>query len=238
VLVTATAGAGDGGAVMGGMIGDVLPSALGVAISPVPIIAVILMLLAPHARAASVAYLFGWVVGITAVVVVVTLVVDPVDSSEPDDPSNFSAVLQLVLGVLFLLLAARSWRNRPRAGAEPAMPSWMGAIASITPLKAFGLGLLLSAVNPKNLALGIAGGSAIGSDADDVTTAVVGVVVFVVIASSSIAVPVIGYLVAEQRMRGPLDELRQWLGIHNSAVMSVLLLVLGVDIIGKGIAAF
>lgn len=118
------------------------------------------------------------------------------------------------------------------------MPSWMGAIASVTPVKALGLGLLLSAVNPKNLALGIAGGSAIGSGADDVTTAVVGVLVFVVIASSSIAVPVVGYLVAEERMREPLDELRKWLTLHNSAVMTVLLLVLGVNSIGKGIAAF
>lgn len=223
---------------MGEVIGDVLPSALGVAISPVPIIAVILMLLAPHARAASIAYLLGWVVGITVVVVVVVLVVDPVDSSEPDDPSNFSAVLKLVLGVLFLLLAARSWRHRPRAGHDPAMPTWMGAIASVTPLKACGLGFLLSAVNPKNLALGIAGGSAIGSGADDVTTTVVGVVVFVVVASSSIAVPVVAFLVAEERMREPLDELRRWLTLHNSAVMSVLMLVLGVDSIGKGIAAF
>jgi threonine/homoserine/homoserine lactone efflux protein len=223
---------------VGGVIGELLPSALGVAISPVPIIAVILMLLAPHARAASIAYLLGWVLGITVVVVVVALVVDPVDSSEPDDPSNFSAVLQLVLGVLFLLLAARSWRHRPRAGQDPTMPSWMGAIATITPLKAFGLGLLLSSVNPKNLALGIAGGSAIGTAADDVTTAVVGVVVFVVVASASVAVPVIGYVVAERRMREPLDELRRWLTLHNSAVMSVLLLVLGVNSIGKGIAAF
>jgi|SRR4051794_10806170 len=220
---------------MGSVIGDILPSALGVAISPVPIIAVILMLLAPHARAASVAYLVGWVVGITVVVVVVTLVVDPVDSSEPDDPSTFSAVLKLVLGVVFLLLAARSWRHRPRPGQEATMPSWMGAIATVTPVKALGLGLLLSSVNPKNLALGIAGGSAIGSGADDVTTAVVGVLVFVVLGSSTIAVPVIGYLVAEQRMRGPLDELRQWLTVHNSAVMSVLMLVLGVNSIGKGI---
>jgi hypothetical protein len=71
-----------------------------------------------------------------------------------------------------------------------------------------------------------------------VSTGVVGVLVFVIVASSSIAVPVLGYLVAEQRMRAPLEELRKWLTIHNSAVMTVLLLVLGVNSIGKGIAAF
>ena len=223
---------------MGQVIGDVLPSALGVAISPVPIIAVILMLLAPRARAASVAYLIGWVVGVTTVVVIVTLVVDPVDSSEPDDPSTFSSVLKLVLGALFLLLALRSWRSRPRAGQEPEMPSWMAAVADVNATKALGLGLLLSAVNPKNLAMCIAAGAAIGGGAEGTSEAVVAIVVFVVIASASIAVPVLGYLVAQERMRQPLDELREWLTVHNSAVMTVLLLVLGVTSIGKGIAGF
>ena len=223
---------------MGEVIGAVLPSALGVAISPVPIIAVILMLLAPRARAASVAFLLGWVVGVTVVVVVVTLVVDPVDSSEPDDPSTFSSVLKLVLGALFLLLALRSWRSRPRAGQAPEMPSWMSAITDFNATEALGLGLLLSAVNPKNLVMCIAAGAAIGGAAEDTSEAVVAIVVFVVIASASIAVPVIGFLLAQERMRQPLDELRQWLTAHNSIVMTVLLLVLGVASIGKGIAGF
>jgi hypothetical protein len=223
---------------VGETIGDVLPSALGVAISPVPIIAVILILLAPHghARAASVSYLLGWVVGIGLVVVVVTLVVDPVDTSKPHDPSTFSVALKLVIGALFLFLALRSWRGRPRPGQEPTMPSWMSAIADFTPAKALGLGFMLAAANPKNLALAVAGGAAIGADADDVATDVVGVVVFVVVASLSVATPVVGCLVAEQRMRAPLGELSHWLTIHASAVMTVLLLVLGVNSIGNGIA--
>ena len=45
---------------MGTVIGDLLPLALGVAISPVPIIAVILMLLSPRAGAASLGFAVGW----------------------------------------------------------------------------------------------------------------------------------------------------------------------------------
>ena len=93
-------------------------------------------------------------------------------------------------------------------------------------------------MNPKNLAMCIAAGAAIGGAAEDTSEAVVAIVVFVVIASASIAVPVIGYLVAQERLRQPLDELRQWLTVHNGAVMTVLLLVLGVAIIGQGIAGF
>ena len=116
------------------------------------------------------------------------------------------------------------------------MPSWMSAIDTITPAKAFGLGALLSGVNPKNLALCLAGGVAIGGGALSTGESAAAVVVFVVIGSCSVAVPVVGYLVAKERMQQPLDELREWLTVHNAAVMSVLLLVIGVDVLGKGLA--
>ena len=221
---------------MGEVIGELLPVALGVAISPVPIIAVILMLLAPDAAAASVAFLVGWVVGIAVVVVIVVLVVDPVDDSETGGPSTFVSVLKLVLGAAAVLLAVKQWQSRPRAGQEPAMPTWMSAIDTIGPAKALGLGALLSGVNPKNLALCLTGGVTIGSGALSSGETVVAVAVFVVLGSCSVAVPVLGYLVAQRRMQGPLDELREWLTLHNAAVMTVLLLVIGVAIFGKGLA--
>ena len=48
---------------MGAVIGDLLANAVGVAISPVPIIAVILMLFTAKATANSLGFLLGWVLG-------------------------------------------------------------------------------------------------------------------------------------------------------------------------------
>ena len=221
---------------MDSVIGGILPVALGVAISPVPVIAVILMLLAPKAGSASVAFMVGWILGIALVVTVVTLAVDPADDSEAADPAAWAAWVKIVLGVLLVLMSVRQWRSRPKTGQEPSMPSWMAAIDTITAGKAFGLGALLSGVNPKNLALCLAGGVAIGGGELSTGGTVAAVLVFVLIGSSSVAVPVVGYLVAKQRMQQPLDELREWLTVHNAAVMAVLLLVIGVDILGKGLA--
>jgi hypothetical protein len=61
-------------------------------------------------------------------------------------------------------------------------------------------------------------------------------VVFVVIASSSVPLPVLAYLGAQNRVRQPLDDLRVWLTEDNSTVMAVLLLVIGVTILGNGLA--
>ena len=64
------------------------------------------------------------------------------------------------------------------------------------------------------------------------------VLIFTLIAAVSVAVPVIGYLLAAKAMAGPLESLRGWLVHNNAVVMSVLLLVIGVTVVGKGIASF
>lgn len=223
---------------MGAVIGEILPLALGVAISPIPIIAAILMLLSPKARVTSVGFLLGWVAGIVVAVTVFTVLSSVLPGGETDASNPVKGVIQLVLGVLLLLLALRQWRGRPKAGEEPALPKWMRAIDQVTFAKALGLGFLLSAVNPKNLLLAAAAGTDIGSAGIDTGSIVVVIAVFTLVAASTILVPVVGYLVAAEKLRTPLAALRGWLAKENAVIMAVLLLVIGVDLIGKGIGAF
>lgn len=220
---------------MGQVIGDLLPLAVGVAISPIPIIAVILMLLSRQAGKTSTGFLFGWVAGIVVVTVVVLLLVGQAGNTSEGEPSTTSSVIKLVLGVLLMFMGLRQWQSRPKAGETGTMPKWMSAIDSFTFAKALGLGFLLSAVNPKNLLMCLGAGTTIGaahlSGADDVVV----VAIFTVIAASTVAIPVIGYLSARERMANPLSELRAWLTQNNAAVMAVVLLVIGVALLGKGI---
>lgn len=223
---------------MGAVIGDLLPLAVGVAISPVPIIAVVLMLLSRRATTTSSGFLLGWIAGVVAVTVLVLVLVGQAGDSSDGEPSTLSSVLKLVFGVLLLLLAVRQWRGRPAAGETGTMPPWMTAIDSFSLGRAFGLGFLLSGPNPKNLLLCLAAGTTIGAAHLPAGQVAVATAVFTVLASATIAVPVLGYLVARQRMIGPLDRLRDWLTQNNAAVMAVLLLLLGTALIGKGIAGF
>ena len=223
---------------MGQVIGDILPLAVGVAISPIPIIAAILMLLSPKAKGTSVGFLLGWVVGIVVAVTVFTLLSSVLPESDGDTSKPVKGVIQLLLGAGLLLLALRQWRSRPAPGEQAALPKWMSAIDTMTAAKGFGLGFLLAAVNPKNLLMGAAAGLVIGGADLDLGANVVAILIFTVIAACSVAIPVIAYLVAAQRMAGPLESLRTWLVHNNAAVMAVLLLVIGVVLIGKGIASF
>jgi threonine/homoserine/homoserine lactone efflux protein len=223
---------------MGTVIGDVLPLALGVAISPIPIIAAILMLLSPKARVTSVGFLLGWVIGIVAAVTVFTLLSSILPEQDPDASRPIRGVVQIVLGLLLFLLAFGHWRKRPKAGQEAALPKWMQAIDTVTFPVAFGLGFLLSAVNPKNLIMAAGAGTDIGGAALPVGSTVLVAVVYTLIASSTVLIPVVGYLVAADRLRAPLDALRGWLATENAVIMAILLLVIGISMIGKGIGSF
>ncbi|MDR7183973.1 threonine/homoserine/homoserine lactone efflux protein [Microbacterium trichothecenolyticum] len=223
---------------MGAVVGEILPLALGVAISPIPIIAAILMLLSPRARVTSVGFLLGWVLGIVVAVSVFTLLSSILPEQDEDASKPIQGVIQLVLGAGLLLLALRQWRGRPKAGEEPQMPKWMQAIDKVTFPVACGLGFLLSAINPKNLLLAAAAGVDIGSAGLDVGSIVLVIVVFTLIAASTVLVPVVGYLIAAEKLRGPLDALRVWLSKENAVIMAVLLLVIGVSLIGKGVGSF
>ncbi|MCF6466826.1 GAP family protein [Nonomuraea sp. MG754425] len=214
---------------MGAVLGELLPLALAVSISPVPIMAVILMLLGPRASGLSMGFLVGWVVGIvgaTAVVVVLTRTIGL--SASPGEPSAAVSWVKLVLGLLMLGLAVKQWRSRE----QPGLPGWMKAIDKLTPVKAAGLGIALSGVNPKNLMMCAAAGVTIAQGA---AHEILLLVVFTVLAACGIAVPVIVYAVAADRMRAPLDRLRNWLERNNATVMFVLLLVIGVVLSGKGL---
>ena len=223
---------------MNEVIGQILPLALGVAISPIPIIAAILMLLSPRARATSVGFLAGWVLGIAVAVTVFTLLSSLLPGPDSDASKPVQGIIKIVLGLLLIAVGAKQWQGRPRGEAAPAMPKWMSAIDTLTAVKSFGLGFLLSAVNPKNLIMAIGAGVFIGGGALYTSADIITIVVFTVIAASTVAIPVVAYLAAADRMSAPLEALHQWLLHENAVVMAVLLAVIGVVMIGKGVGSF
>ncbi len=216
-------------------ISAVLTYAIGVAISPVPIIAVILMLFSARARVNGSMFLAGWALALALVCGVVYAVSDASDAATSSTASDTISWGQIVVGVLFLLIAARQWRSRPALGAEPEMPKWMAGIDSFSPVKAFMLALLLAGVNPKNLLLTAGAGAALAQVAPTTADAVVSLVVFVLLGSITIAGPVVYYLVGGDKAKSALDSTKGWLAAHNAAVMTVLFLFFGVKLIAQGL---
>lgn len=220
---------------MGEAIGAVLAYAVGVGISPIPIIAVVLMLFSKRAKVNGPLFLAGWVLGLTALVTSAYLLAGALDVGTSSTANEGVSWLKLALGVLLLLLAGRKWRNRPKEGDEPTMPGWMTGIDHFSPAKAFGLAVGLSSVNPKNLMLGVGAAASLAQLGVAAGQATVALAVFVVVGSSIVAMAVGYYLIGGARAQKGLNDLKAWMTVHNDAVMGVLFLVFAAVLISDGL---
>ena len=220
---------------MGSAISEVLPFAIGVAISPLSIIAVILVLFSARARVNGLVFTAGWVVGVALVSTVIYLLADAGDVGSGGSASDTSYWLKLVGGILLVLLAFRDWRKRSVKDEAVDQPKWMSAIDTLTPVKTGGLAFLLAVANPKNLALSLAAGASLAQAGASGGEAAVGLIVFVVVASVAIIVPVVAYLVGGERAADELEGWKTWLSMNNTAMMAVLFLVFGVVLFSQGL---
>lgn len=217
-------------------IGQLLPSAVGVALSPIPIIAIVLMLGTPKAKTNGPAFAAGWLLGLIAVSAAVIAL-----TSGSDDPNSSAATgvnwVQVAIGVLFLVMAAKQWKGRPKAGEDAEMPAWMDSVDHFTPGKSFGLGIALSALNPKNLALTASAAASIAQAGLSSEDTVLAAAVFVAIGSVTVVGSVLFYLVATDKAAASLGSVKDFMAEHNAVIMMVILLILGAKILGEGLGA-
>lgn len=208
---------------------------MGTAFSPLPIIAVVLMLATPRARANGPAFVAGWVGGLLVVGGLVLLLAGGASASDGGSPATWVSVLKLALGVLLLGVAFKSWRGRPADG-EGDLPSWMQAVDTFTPPKAFGMGALLSGANPKNLLLTVGAAAAIAQTGASDGAQAAALVVFALVGTVGTGIPLVIYFGMGDRATALLERLKDWMGRNNAAIMVVLCLVIAAKLIGDGIS--
>jgi hypothetical protein len=220
---------------MGQAIGSSLPLAVGVALSPIPIIAVVLMLTSRRARSNGPAFVIGWLIGLAVIGAIVLSVAGPAGASKSGSPATWVSWVKIVLGAALLLVAVRQFRGRPKDSDEAALPKWMASIDTMKPLTVLGLAALLGGVNPKNLLLAVSAGASIAQTGISGADQAIAYAVFALIGTIGVGTPVVIYFALGERSATMLAALKDWMGRHNAVIMSVLCLVIGVKLIGDAI---
>jgi hypothetical protein len=215
-------------------LGALLPIAVAVAFSSVPLTVTILILLSPNRGRAALPFLVGWVIGVAAVISLSAL--GAAALSEPLRRRRDTAVafLEIVLGAALVLLAAIYLWRRSRASST-GLPRWLSTVESFGPLAAFGIAVALS-FRPKGLLLGFAGGLALDAAHVKADEVVLLIVIYTVIASSTVVIPISGSFLAPQRMEPKLVSARDWLAVNGRIMTSIIMFIIGIVILGDGLA--
>ena len=212
---------------------ELIPLGLVIAISPLSIIPGILVLHTPRPRPTSIAFLTGWVLGI-AVITGAFVAGSDVSNDGLDTKPTWAPYVRIVLGIALIAFGIYRWLGRHRSTHNP---KWMTAMSSKGPARAFLTANVLTVANLKVFAMCAAAGVAIGTAALGRTGAWQAVLIFTALSASSVAIPVLAYLFAGDRLDGPLDRVKVWMERNHGALVAGILLVIGAGLLYKGIHA-
>ncbi len=220
---------------MGAAIGGSLPLAVGVAVSPIPIVAVILMLTTQRARVNGLVFIAGWLAGLAVIGAIALGIAGPADASSSGAPATWVSWLKVVIGAALLLVAALQFRSRPKSGDRVELPKWIARVDEIKPLPAAGLGVVMGGLNPKNLLLAAAAAAAIAQTGISGAEQAIAYAVFALIGTIGVGTPVVIYFAMGARSEKLLTDLKDWMARNNAVIMAVICLIIGVKLIGDGI---
>lgn len=216
------------------VLGDIIPFAVGVALSPIPLIVSLLIVMAPVGGRGGAAFVATRALALAVLVAVFAVGAELIDGVA--GASSPAAVLRIVIGALLIVVAVGSWLRRPRADEPSTLPPWMSSIDRTGVGGAARLGVVVTVANPKELAFAAAAGLTIGGASMTPGPTVAGIVIFAVLANVGVATPVVAVLVGGSRIRPALGSARRWLERNNGIVMAAVLLLIGAMVLGNGIS--
>ena len=214
-------------------VGHVLPLALAFALSSIPIMATILILLSKNRNRAAIPFLIGWIVGIALVLVVLIALAQAVPGAVPKTSQVLLGSFLIVIGVALIALSVVNWA-RGRRKQTAGIPRWLRAVSSFGPWSSFGFALLLN-VRPKAILLSAAAGLSLRGDGLTPSETVGVIVIYTLVSASTVAIPIIARLVAPNRTELPLVHARRWLEDNSSVVSALILVLVGFVVIADGL---
>jgi hypothetical protein len=208
-----------------------IPLALVIALSPLSIIPAVLVLQAPKPRPSGLAFSAGWLVSLSAMTAVFAAASDTLAFLHGSAPA-WASWLRVGLGSALVGFGIYRWVSRHR---HSEIPGWMRSLESVTPVRAALFGALLAVVRPEVLLACVAAGLILGGPDLTATASWTVAVIFVGVAASSVAIPIVAYAGAGDRLDEPLTRLKNWLDRHNAALVAVVLVLIGLLVLYHGI---
>lgn len=214
----------------GDVLTELIPLALVVALSPLSIIPAVLVLHTPRPRPTGLAFLAGWVLGLSGLTAVF-IGVSGLLGGMRSQPPGWASWLRIGVGAALIAFGVFRWVTRH---SKPHQMPGTRHITEAGPGKALVIGAALTVVNPKVLFICAAAGLAIGTAG--LGHAVWGATaVYVAIAAATVALPILAYTVSGEKLDPALAKLKTWMETNNAALVAAILVVIGLLVLYKGV---
>ena len=204
------------------------------AASPVVLLATLVVLSTERARVNGVVFAAGFVLG-QAAGLGIPLLVGVIVTSNSGQNGNASTWLELAVGVLMLLAAARIRRKRTTPMPEESRAAGiLVRLEHVTPATAFTIALPLG-IGAKRLVIAILAASTIALDASGRAAEFRQAALYVVIASVLVWLPVMVYFLVGPRADEWVEVSKRWLLANQREVTFYLAAIFGVFFVADAV---
>jgi hypothetical protein len=213
---------------------SLLPMIIGSALVPLQIIMVILLLTGEkQGPLKAIMFVLGMTLARILQGLLFAFVLGDSGDVADDGPATIRSTLLLVLGILLLITAYKSYRNEPDPDAPP--PKWLTMLEGASPLMslAMGGGLILIAAKLWVFTLGAL--STIRTAGLDQTESTIAFLLFILLAQSLLIIPILIRLLFPAKAGTALGTFGDWLEAHNSQIVVVVSLVFGALFLYQGV---
>jgi len=203
---------------------------LAITLEPIPVTAFMLVLGSKGGVRKGAAFIFGWLLSL-AIVIAFTVLVTGNNPPKPSTaPSLAALAAKLAIGVGLLVIAIRDYRKMGKPKPPKKPPRWQTHIDNMTSWYAIGLGPLTQPWALVAAGVTVIVEAKLSSWQDYLT-----LILFCVIATSSILIMEIYAGFWPQPAQRFLARLRDWLDTHTDQVIIIVSLVLGFWLVGNSI---
>jgi Sap, sulfolipid-1-addressing protein len=213
------------------MLTGLIALALVIALSPITVIPAVLVLQAQRPRPTGLAFLGGWLLALIAETALFIGASDLLGGLRKSPPT-WASYLRLVMGTALIAYGVYRWLTRHRSTESPG---WMRSFANFTPVRAGLVGAALAVIRPEVLIMCAGAGLSIGSSGVGLVGDWVAGALFVALAASTVAVPILGYAAAGSRLDDRLERLKTWMEDNHGALLAAVLVVIGLMVVHNGI---
>lgn len=220
---------------MGNAVGQFLSHAVGVAISPLALVAVILILGVPRGRANALAFALGWLVAVAAVFGIVLIIGTAAGAHHHGAPATWVSWFRLILGILLGLMTVRQLKMVSRA-EEGLLPRRFRNLEQFTTGNSLALGAVLAVANPKNVMQIATGAVAVAANVERHGRQIGSAAIFLVLASLGVLVPLLIAVIGHRSAPATLERWKQWTIRNHYGIMAVLFALLATKSLGDGIS--
>jgi hypothetical protein len=212
---------------------ELIPLIIGAALVPLQIILVLFILRGERGVLKATAF----VGGMATMRILQGLIFGFVFTNRADSSGGgtMGAVLQVFIGILLWAAALKTFMKQEDPDAPP--PKWMTMFDSITPLKAFAFGALLILIAAKLWAFTLSALAVISNAPLMPSESVIAFLLYVLLASSLLIIPILWSLLAPRSAETSLARLGSWLERNNRVIVIVVAAIFGSFFLWRGISA-